>query len=387
MCGKKDLGFTLVEVLVVIAIITLLAAIALPAMLQARNSARNSHDKNNLRQLGVGLMQFANRDPQGRFCSGAVDYQRDGCPDTWGWVADLVNMGACRPGDLLNPAGELAGNEVFSVMLGAGDTSDTPPLDGATEARLTAGACSGTFGGAADRAGFLATHFLAKGYNTNYAASWYLVRGGIRLSPAVDDTWLFPKPGASHSERNASGLYGTTGPLTMRVVDNGVVPSSNIPLLGDAAPGSVSVAIPTATIRDANKLYLEAGNPLADSYNRGPAKCESGSIVLLRATTDDVDITNQVRYELAGTGSGEWFQDTRAWAAVHGKSCNLLMADGSVREVSDQNHDGYLNPGFAIPSQGAGGYKEGPAELMPGEVFSGVFLEKRRPVLTFSETP
>ncbi len=388
MCNKARLGFTLVEMLVVIAIIALLAAIALPAILQARGSARNSQDKANLRQLGLGLMQFAARDPQGRFCSGAVDYQRDGCLDTWGWVADLVNMGACRPGDLLNPAGDLSGNQAFGVMLTAGDTTATPPLDGATADRLTAGACSGTFGGstAGDRAAYLARNFLAKGYNTNYAASWFLVRGGLRLKAAANDTWYFPNAESPQSERNTVGLYGTTGPLTTRTVDNGVVPSSNIPLLGDGGLPSAESAVLSTTIQDANRVYIQAGVTLSNSYNRGPATYDSAnqSIAFLKATSTSIDMTSQVRYERDGTGSPAWFQDTRAWSAVHGKSCNLLMADGSVKEVADQNRDGYLNPGFVIETgQEAGGYKPGPIELLPGDVFCGVFLEKKRPLSAF----
>ena len=56
-------GFTLVEMLVVIAIIVTLAAILLPAVLKAREAARSSDCMSNLRQINLGLAQFleANR--------------------------------------------------------------------------------------------------------------------------------------------------------------------------------------------------------------------------------------------------------------------------------------------------------------------------------------
>ena len=105
----KRNGFTLLEMLVVVAIIGLLAALLLPALARAREAARSATCKNNLRQFGVGMHMFADNDPAGRYCTGAYDFRRDGCPDTWGWVADMVNTGAARPGDMLCPTSPIKG--------------------------------------------------------------------------------------------------------------------------------------------------------------------------------------------------------------------------------------------------------------------------------------
>src|SRR5688572_9902080 len=51
-------GFTLIELLVVIAIIALLAAILFPVFARARENARKSACLNNMKQIGVGIMQY-----------------------------------------------------------------------------------------------------------------------------------------------------------------------------------------------------------------------------------------------------------------------------------------------------------------------------------------
>jgi prepilin-type N-terminal cleavage/methylation domain-containing protein len=95
IAARRRRGFTLIELLVVIAIIAVLVALLLPAVQQAREAARRSQCKNNLKQIGLGIHNY--HDTYGRYPPGSVAPSPPGGPANpttcfMGWGIAILPM-------------------------------------------------------------------------------------------------------------------------------------------------------------------------------------------------------------------------------------------------------------------------------------------------------
>lgn len=91
--NSRRRGFTLIELLVVIAIIAILIALLLPAVQQAREAARRSQCKNNLKQLGLALHNYHDVHNTFPYRMGGTNFTgTNGNDSNWGRGSGMIGL-------------------------------------------------------------------------------------------------------------------------------------------------------------------------------------------------------------------------------------------------------------------------------------------------------
>ncbi|MEM1062088.1 MAG: DUF1559 domain-containing protein [Planctomycetota bacterium] len=317
MCGqKKDLrdgssrsGFTLVELLVVISIITVLVSLLLPAVQNTREAARRTSCQNNMKQLGLALHNF--HDTYGRL------------PHLWDFGPEQAG-GTCRdprtPLSLLLPYIEQ--QSIYDDLGYPAPPTLSIYIDVPPEAeQIPVFVCPGD----TIAPGASSTH-------TSYAAN----AGTAHLPWAFfcnPDTGFYCEwfddgnPGFDGIYDYSSGcnVRGGGDKLAFRNLTDGL---SNTIAFGESN-GQVYDAVtreplPTAFGKVYNDIYATQASIFA--YNRLNHKFSGASAVeQIRATIDPsypFHMTTQLDYN-------------SAFRSDHQNGVNVVMADGSVRFLSE----------------------------------------------------
>jgi len=276
-------GFTLIELLVVIAIIAVLIALLLPAVQQAREAARRSQCKNNLKQLGLAMHNY--HDSHGVFPPGYTDNSAGNAE--WTWVSQILPYIDQAP--LYNQ---------ITWLKGAGWSGPShPDLVPVTSARLTAMQCP------SDRdAGELWGGAFALG---NYGAN-----NGI--GPML---YHSAYPGGSPASRPNGGPFDANTKASSRDFTDGMSNSLMIAELRKPQTGA-----------DARTVMFYPEGPFVH-VNDNPNSFVADSTRNPCLTSTEVPCTGIFSL---------WYERTVQHAArsLHTGGVHALLGDGSVRFVS-----------------------------------------------------
>lgn len=309
---KRQHGFTLIELLVVIAIIAILIALLLPAVQQAREAARRTQCKNNMKQLGLALHNY--HDTHGVFPYGAIGPGT--CGPSNGGVAfkDVMNQkgwvqvlpffdqgNLYQQFDSNNPAGEF--NQHDGVLVGTGSAVGN---DAVVSVALAAFQCpSDSYD----------THY--RGSSSNYRIGATSQANG--LYPAYTNydfnirRTCTPYTAISQTQRRFFGLQGCS-----RIRD-----------ISDGTSNTVMVSETLRNVYDGIAPAWGVYKHVGDGVDFAAAATQYRKInewACCNWTTPQWEYTTPLVGRL-----GEWGSP----GSMHTGGCQVLLGDGAVRFISE----------------------------------------------------
>lgn len=314
----KRRGFTLIELLVVIAIIAVLIALLLPAVQQAREAARRTQCRNNLKQLGLALHNYESSlttFPPNLVPGGNFAYSKG----NWGVLA------------YLSPYLDQA--NVYNLMnLNAPTYASTPPYNIADANNAIA-------------AGLIIPSFLCPSDKARSLGGDY---GVASLGPAnyCANQGSGISPGANGSPYDSNGVMFANSRIRIADITDGTSSTACMSesSLGDG-PRNASSATPPAS---AQKVYAYLTTYQSSMDDAACAGATSWNIQDLRQFLwYSGEIRNTAYNHYYTPNSKNWDCITNAvnfgytaigWKAarsMHVGGVHLLMCDGAVRFVSD----------------------------------------------------
>lgn len=310
-------GFTLIELLVVIAIIAVLIALLLPAVQQAREAARRTQCKNNLKQLGLALHTY--HDSSNTMPPGWIG-QSTGAYSGFGWnsmILPFIDQGPLfnniSTAGIPNMITGLAANTTVATVR----TTDTPipglrcPSDSGPATAVTTTTGTTVQFGRSNYPAVCGFNPNIQGISTTWIAA--PVTGAAPTSQVIGSSWV------NQSTIAWGGMFGENSRKGLRDMSDG---SSNSFLVGERyTPAESSAGAPASIVGDT----IWAGAPMTVSPTSGN---------WLQALVVG-ECTTAINFGTKSTAGGSPRADTSGFGSMHTGGAHFLMGDGSVRFVSE----------------------------------------------------
>ena len=297
-------GFTLIELLVVIAIIAILIALLLPAVQQAREAARRSQCKNNLKQIGLALHNY--HDVFREFPIGSqLSYNRAN------WRASILPYIDQAP--LYNKLDFNAPSQAGFAAGNGNTASGLGPINRALNNQLiTVYKCPSSV------------------CSAFYTGSSPLANNG---TPAPDNASI-RETSMTMDYVGISGSYGGTAPYTSNcgpVVYGGYWCNSGLMLIGDSAQ------IRDCTDGTSNTMIIGEQSGLINNgdYRSNYYGGWSGHNGLSSWGTGVQTIRYSPNPSTAPAGGDQTYNANTPLTSAHEGGVHVLLADGAVRFLSE----------------------------------------------------
>ena len=351
----KRRGFTLIELLVVIAIIAVLIALLLPAVQQAREAARRSQCKNNLKQWGLALHNY--HDVSNNFCPMSGGTSPSGASNEGLLSGVVMLLPQLEQGPLW---------DLISAQTTAGSQGGNP-CNGVTFLSLpaaTAGLPQAAMFGAPGAIEVFECPSSTKSPNIAIQRSYCFNLGDRSGTSGSHDLWAAQTPAgtpvmlslgipAGEGNRGPFTLYrtmkirdiidGMSNTILMAERDLGN-PSNNRDILGRVAQGGVSTAtgnpavctaLQTSGFYNAASPNITLANPLMSERWACGLPYFSGVVIAVppNGASCQSNLTTAANLIPAATNvdfSGYYTPSSRHTGGVH-----CLMGDGTVRFVNE----------------------------------------------------
>jgi prepilin-type N-terminal cleavage/methylation domain-containing protein/prepilin-type processing-associated H-X9-DG protein len=324
-------GFTLIELLVVIAIIAILIALLLPAVQQAREAARRTQCKNNLKQYGLAIHNY--HDVHNAIPIAGTNWGSGHSPPTWQHPSCVGWQIRCLP---FLEQGPMYNELDWTQSLPATSYAAGQPVGFLPRQILSDGleARKHTIPTARCPSDISQNTFIGDWAQTNYTGSpgsqRFNSRHGDPCNPYLQ--FIEPLPTQANNAhfvdttdpKRVSGMFGRLG-VTIKIRDI-LDGTSNTIMVGETLP---DCSDHTAGFW----LYNGHGNTHA-----------STAVSINDLTTCDVRGGKPLKWPLC-TAKNNW-NISHGFRSRHVGGAQFLMADGSARFLSESiNHQTYQNLG------------------------------------------